>query len=103
MQYRLFSSFHFSPKESRNGKSAVQSPLHLSRSLALRTEGSYGSGILGALFLDGFLQDHILLLIYWNCPKYLKAAALVINFFVTDPIPYIDEFIMVARLLASDR
>lgn len=45
----------------------------------------------------------ILLLIYWNCPKYLKAAALVINFFVTDPIPYIDEFIMVAGLLASDR
>lgn len=45
----------------------------------------------------------ILLLIYWNYPKYLKAAAFAINFFVPDPIPYIDEVIMVAGLLASDR
>ena len=45
----------------------------------------------------------ILLLVYGNCPKYLKVAAFVINFFVPDPIPYIDEVIMVAGLLASDR
>ena len=45
----------------------------------------------------------ILLLVYWNCPKYLKAAAFVINFFVPDPIPYIDEMVMVAGLLASAR
>ena len=45
----------------------------------------------------------ILLLVYWNCPKYLKAVAFVINFFAPDPIPYIDEMIMIAGLLASDR
>ena len=45
----------------------------------------------------------ILLLVYWNCPKYLKVAAFVINFFVPDPIPYIDEVVMIAGLLASDR
>ena len=45
----------------------------------------------------------ILLLVYWNCPKYLKAVAFVINFFAPDPIPYIDEVIMVAGLLTSDR
>ena len=50
-----------------------------------------------------FIVYVILLLVYWNCPKYLKATAFVINFFVPDPIPYIDEVIMVAGLLASDR
>ena len=45
----------------------------------------------------------ILLLVYWNCPKYLKAVAFVINFFAPDPIPYIDEMIMIAGFLASDR
>ena len=45
----------------------------------------------------------ILLLVYWNCPKYLKVAAFVINFFVPDPIPYIDEVVMIAGLLTSDR
>jgi len=44
-----------------------------------------------------------LLLVYWYCPKYLKAAVFVINFFVPDPLPYIDELVMVAGLLASDR
>ncbi len=44
----------------------------------------------------------ILLLVYWNCPKYLKAVAFVINLFVPDPIPYVDEIIMIAGLLASD-
>lgn len=50
-----------------------------------------------------FVAYGILLLVYWNCPKYLKAVAFLINFFVPDPIPYIDEVIMVAGLLASDR
>lgn len=45
----------------------------------------------------------ILLLVYWCCPKYLKAAAFVVNFFVPDPVPYIDELVMVAGLLTSDR
>ena len=44
----------------------------------------------------------ILLLVYWNCPKYLKAVAFVINLFVPDSIPYVDEIIMIAGLLASD-
>lgn len=45
----------------------------------------------------------ILLLVYWNCPKYLKAVAFVINFFVPDAVPYIDELVMVAGLISSDR
>ena len=44
----------------------------------------------------------ILLVVYWNCPQYLKAVACVLNFFVGDPIPYVDEMIMVAGLLAKE-
>ena len=44
----------------------------------------------------------ILLVIYWNCPQYLKAAAFVLNCFVGDPIPYVDEVVMVAGLFAKE-
>lgn len=44
----------------------------------------------------------ILLVVYWNCPQYLKVAACVLNFFVGDPIPYVDEMIMVAGLFAKE-
>ena len=43
----------------------------------------------------------ILLLVYWNCPKYLKFVAFLINLIVPDRIPYIDEVIMVAGLLRA--
>lgn len=45
----------------------------------------------------------ILFLVYWNCPKYLKVAAMIINLFIPDPLPYVDEVVMVAGLLASER
>lgn len=42
----------------------------------------------------------ILLLVYMFCPKHLKAVACIINFFFPDPIPGIDEVIMIVGLLA---
>ena len=44
----------------------------------------------------------ILLLVYLGCPKYLKAAAMLLNLLVSDPVPYIDEIIMLAGLLKSE-
>ena len=41
----------------------------------------------------------ILGIVYLMCPKYMKAVACVINFFVPDPIPGIDEVVMIAGLL----
>ncbi len=38
----------------------------------------------------------IVLLIYWVCPKYLKAVIFIIN----DPIPFVDEVVMAAGLLS---
>lgn len=43
----------------------------------------------------------VLLIVYWCCPKYLKLVATLINFFMPDPIPCVDEIVMVAGLLAS--
>lgn len=50
-----------------------------------------------------FVVYGILLLVYWNCPKYLKVVAFALNFFLPDAIPYIDEVVMAAGLLAKDR
>lgn len=50
-----------------------------------------------------YLGYIVLLIVYWCCPKYLKLVATLINFFMPDPIPYVDEIVMVAGLLASNR
>lgn len=42
----------------------------------------------------------IVLLVYFKCPKYLKAVIFVINFFMPDPLPMVDELVMVAGLLS---
>lgn len=39
-------------------------------------------------------------IIYMACPKYLKFVACVINMMVPDPIPGIDEVVMIAGLFA---
>ena len=44
----------------------------------------------------------IVLLVYFLCPAYLKIVILVINMFMPDSIPYVDEVIMVAGLLSSN-
>lgn len=42
----------------------------------------------------------IVLLIYWVCPKYLKAVIFIINLLLPDPIPFVDEVVMAAGLLS---
>lgn len=41
----------------------------------------------------------ILGIVYLLCPKYIKVVSCVINLFVPDPIPGIDEVVMIAGLL----
>lgn len=43
----------------------------------------------------------ILGIAYLASPKHIKVVACVINFFVPDPIPGIDEVVMIAGLLAE--
>ena len=49
-----------------------------------------------------FIVYGVLLLVYWVCPKYIKIAAMILNFLIPDPIPYIDEIVMVAGFLNSN-
>ena len=42
----------------------------------------------------------VLGVVYFASPKHVKIVACVINFFVPDPIPFIDEAVMIAGLLA---
>ena len=48
---------------------------------------------------DIMLIPIIVILVYLFCPVHLKAVILLINCFVPDSIPYIDELLMVAGLL----
>lgn len=41
----------------------------------------------------------ILGIVYLLCPKHIKVVSCVINLFVPDPIPGIDEVVMIAGLL----
>lgn len=41
----------------------------------------------------------ILLAAYWYAPKTLKVVAFLLNLVIPDPIPYVDEIIMVAGLI----
>lgn len=49
-----------------------------------------------------YLAYAVLLAVYWGCPKHLKLVAMLINFVLPDPIPYLDEIVMVAGFLKSD-
>jgi hypothetical protein len=46
-----------------------------------------------------YLAYAVFLLVYWFCPKKVQLAILIINIFIPDRIPYIDEIIMVIGLL----
>lgn len=41
----------------------------------------------------------IILIVYLFCPKYLQLVMLVVNLFIPDPLPFLDEALMVAGLL----
>ena len=41
----------------------------------------------------------VLMAVYWFCPKYVQAVVLLINLFVPDAIPVIDEAAMVAGMI----
>ena len=43
----------------------------------------------------------ILLAAYWVCPTHIKLIGCIINFLVPDPVPFLDEAIMVLGLLRS--
>lgn len=36
----------------------------------------------------------IILLVYLACPQYVKLVVFIINIFLPDPIPFVDEFLM---------
>lgn len=48
-----------------------------------------------------YLIYAVVLLVYWVCPKRIQVVMLLINLFVPDAIPVVDELIMVAGLLKS--
>ena len=50
-----------------------------------------------------YLVYMVVLAVYWKCPKYLKAIMFIINIFVPDAIPYVDELIMLAGLLKQEQ
>lgn len=50
-----------------------------------------------------FLTYGVVLLIYFCCPKYAKFIIFVVNLFVPDPLPGLDEIIMAAGLFLTDR
>lgn len=41
----------------------------------------------------------IILIVYLFCPRYLKLVFLVVNLFIPDPLPFLDEILIVAGLL----
>ena len=41
----------------------------------------------------------VIAVVFWFLPKYLKLVIFIINIFVPDPIPYVDELIMGLMLL----
>lgn len=45
----------------------------------------------------------IILLVYWFCPQYLRIAVFLVNLFVPDEIPMIDEIIMLLGLFSKKR
>ena len=44
----------------------------------------------------------IVLLVYMICPAYVKVAVMVVNVFLPDPLPCVDEVLMVAGLLVGN-
>lgn len=44
----------------------------------------------------------IILLVYWFCPTRMQLVIFLINLIVPDPIPYVDEVIMIAGLLKGE-
>lgn len=44
----------------------------------------------------------IVLGVYFICPKYMKLVMLLINVFLPDKIPVIDELLMIAGLFVSN-
>lgn len=41
----------------------------------------------------------IVLIVYWLCPRIVKLPIFIANCFLPDPLPYVDETIMVLGLL----
>lgn len=41
--------------------------------------------------------------VYMTMPKYLKLVSTMVNFFLPDPVPFIDEAAMVLGFMASTR
>lgn len=56
----------------------------------------------GVVFLTVIVIYIIALVVYWYCPKYIKLVSFIANLFIPDPIPYLDEIVMVAGLLKPD-
>lgn len=44
----------------------------------------------------------LLFLVYLAQPKYIKVAIFLLNLIIPDPIPYIDEFLMILPLIAPN-
>lgn len=44
----------------------------------------------------------VVLLVYMVCPKVVKLAVMVVNVFLPDPLPYVDEVLMVAGFFIGD-
>lgn len=49
-----------------------------------------------------FIVYGIILLVYFGSPKHVKFVIFLINLFIPDPIPYIDEVLMGLGLLSGD-
>lgn len=43
----------------------------------------------------------IVFIIYFACPKAIRLAIFLINLFIPDPLPFIDEIIMFLGLFAN--
>lgn len=53
-------------------------------------------------FLIGFFVLCIVMLVYIRCPRILKLVIFVINCFIPDPVPYLDEIAQLLLLIPRD-
>ena len=51
--------------------------------------------------LEYIIAYIIVLIVYMSCPKECKVLIFIVNLFVPDPLPYIDEIIMGLGLFAD--
>lgn len=53
-------------------------------------------------FIIGVIVMCIVMWVYIRCPRILKLVIFVINCFIPDPVPYIDEIAQVLLLIPRD-